>query len=756
MNELFTLTSEAVPKSTKVLAVHGTEAFSQPYSFELSLHLPSEVELDLAGAVGKRATITFHEADGTEESTVHGLFAAVELLEALPSDTLYRAVLVPKLWWLGQNRHSRVFVKEKLPAIIEKVLTKAGWSAEDYRLVLRARGSADAYPTLEHVCQYRESDLSFLSRWMEREGMYYYFEESAEKEKLVITDVAQAHKGLDGGRKRYFPRQGSDASPVEAFRTLRCTHHAQPVGVRCADYNYLHPDLPVNHEEKTADGPLLSLFGENVSTPEEAKWLAQVRTQELKTAQVVYRGEGRVYGLRPGYRFTLKDHPRIAEELLVTEVTHRGGQLEGAGELRESVEVEWEGKEDGDYGVEVVAIPASVQYRAPRVSPTPRITGLESAVVDGEVTDRYAQLDEHGQYLVRIKFDESEAGDGKASMRMRMLQPHGGDRQGMHFPLKKGTEVMVAFLGGDPDRPVIVGAVHNAHTPSMVTSLNPTQNVLLTAGQNRVVMEDLDAKQYFRVSSPTQHTFLHLGAPRVGPPEFPEPEGATEHNLVLSTDGNGLIHTGTDRNITVDGNQTEKIKQDLTETYSGNHATHVLKKRHETVDDHVTQTFNKGLTLKVTAEGVVREVTGGETETIKGGRSQKIEGASTEKITGALVQTLVGGAAISTPQRYEIAATGEIVLTSGQRVRTISPETVEMQFAKYVKMTPVFLDLIGAKFGVYGAATSVYGMKADLVGLKVDEAKVVIKNNPISVTQAVHEVKCAALGAYMYALVMIG
>ena len=752
MKELFMLSSDAVPSSNHVLAVKGTEGLSLVYSFEMQLQLSSEENLDLAAAVGKSATLTFHEPDGSKRNSVHGLLAAVELLEALPHDTLYKAVLVPKLWWLGQNRHSRVFVKEKLADIIDKVLRNAGWGEEDYEVRLRARGVADSYPTLEHVCQYRESDLDFLSRWMEREGVYYYFEEGKEKEKLIITDAAQAHKDLDGGARKYFPRGGSDTSPVEAFQTFRCAHRAQPAGVRYADYNYLNPDLELKHEEATGEGPKVSLYGENVSTQEDAKWIARVRAQELKAQQVTYVGKGRVYGLRPGYRFTLSNHPKIREELLVTGVAHLGGQLEGAGELRELVDLEWEGGGDGGYEVELTAIPVKVQYRPPLKTTPPRVTGLECAVIDGEVTDPYAQLDEHGRYLVRMKFDEAESLDGKASMRVRLLQPYGGEEEGIHFHLKKGTEVMLAFRGGDPDQPEIVGVAPNAHRPSLVTNLNPSQHVSRTGGGNMHVIEDLAAQQYVHMSSPSQETALHLGA--AWPIKKPEKgnsangqgaatgnaQGTTAsgngqaaatssngqastkvadtHNLILTTDGNGLLHTGAD----------------LDETIGGNRMMHVTMKLDETVGDHVTQTYKKGLTQKITAEGEDREVTGKVKEVLHGEREQRIEGKSTEKITGALDQTVDQDITISTPHNYTLTAKSGIELRTDGICRVIAKGGWDLQAPpQHNKSTSYASEFCGSKLSVLGLKTELVGglalgytaNKIDLVGMKFERVKAV-------------------------------
>ena len=114
---------------------------------------------------------------------------------------------------------------------------------------------------------------------------------------------------------------------------------------------------------------------------------------------------------------------------------------------------------------------------------------------------------------MRFAFDESALGDGKASTRVRMMQPHGGGVEGWHFPLRKGTEVLFTFLGGDPDRPVIAGVVPNALTPSPVTAGNHTKNVIQTGGRNRLELEDKAGQERITLSTPHSNTYLRMGAP---------------------------------------------------------------------------------------------------------------------------------------------------------------------------------------------------------------------------------------------------
>src|SRR5262249_34510143 len=203
---------------------------------------------------------------------------------------------------------------------------------------------------------------------------------------------------------------------------------------------------------------------------------AQIRAQSLAATQSVFQATGPRLHMHAGYAFELEEHPRPSfnAKYLVVEAHHHGNQAVGLDHFKQMLELE----HDDPYLVDVTAIPAKTQFRPAMTTPWPRIYSFENAVVDGPAASEYAQIDSSGRYNVKFHFDESALKDGQASTWVRMMQPHGGGVEGFHFPLRKGTEVVVSFLGGDPDRPVISGVVPNTLTPSPVTSGNYTENVL--------------------------------------------------------------------------------------------------------------------------------------------------------------------------------------------------------------------------------------------------------------------------------------
>jgi len=547
MQDVITVSSAALPDSARVVGFHGDEGISTPYTYLVDLLVAHTTESALDDALGDKISLTIDRGDGRPPLRVHGIIASVRLVHDAGSGGIWRVELVPRLADLALNHRSKVFVGESTPQIIEKVLKLAGLDSTDFELRL-----ADSYPEREHVYQYEESDLAFIARWMERDGLYYFFEQLDEHEKLIITDSSAFQQDFAPGAVRYVPGFGADGAftRVEAFDSFTCDSARVPSKLRVDDYDYLRPDLELTGKAPVAQRGFgeVRLYGENFATVDEGKRLANIRAQEILSGQKTLRATGNVPYLRSGYTFSVEEHPRESfnTKYLATRIRHTVNQAAHALKLENVLGYET----DQLFRCDVVAIPATVQYRAPRTTLTPRIYGTMGAIVDGAADSDYAQIDKHGRYKVRLMFDESDADDGKASTFVRMLQPHGGSPEGFHFPLRKGTEVLLLFLGGDPDRPVIAGVVPNATTPSVVTRDNHTKNVIHTGGGNHLEMEDRAGGQHVLWRTPTMNTQLQMGAATGGPPGFR-----------VTTDGEGEAYSKQDMHLETD--QTLHIRTTL-------------------------------------------------------------------------------------------------------------------------------------------------------------------------------------------------
>ncbi len=626
MQDQFTLKSTVLPATTRVASFRGVETLSAPYEIEVNVLVPNEESLELAEVLGDRITLRIRPELGY---VLHGVVASFSLLAEGASYGLFRLTMVPKLWHLTLGEHSRVFVGDTLREIIEKVFKQNGLTTKDY--LFRVNGQ---FKKLDHVCQYHESDFAFISRWLEREGLYYFFEhdEGEDRERLVITDDRSFHGALSQKPVRYFPQSGGDVSAGASLEQFTCRMTTLPRRVALKDYDYIKPSLDVSGVAGVSPRGAgeVHVYGEGFVTPTEGARLAKIRSEELLAKQSIFEGSGRLYALRAGYTFALEEHPRAGfnAEYLVVALHHHGNQSALSSAWKGYLGLEFE----EPYRVKVEAISKGVQFRAPRLTQLPRIYGTEEAVIDAADGHPYAEIDDHGRYKVKFKFDESDLETGEASMWIRMLQPHGGDVEGFHFPLRKGTEVLVSFVGGDPDRPVIAGVAHNAHNPSAVRSLNATRNVIQTGGSNRMEFEDTEGTQWLKHSTPPKDTLLFLGA-----------TGEESHNFVLKSGaGTGLIHTGDDFDKVVKGAMTVDVTKSVSETYHATKATMITGPVTETYHATVAQMYAAHHDMTVASGGRSEKVSGGYDQTVDGGMKQEITGSLKQKIAPSMTTEVEG------------------------------------------------------------------------------------------------------------------
>jgi len=181
-----------------------------------------------------------------------------------------------------------------------------------------------------------------------------------------------------------------------------------------------------------------------------------------------------------------------------------------------------EGEEKLTYSNGFTSIPSDLQFRPERKTPKSRFYGTMNATIDAAGAGEYAELDDLGRYKVKLPFDQSDMDGGKASRWVRMSQPYAGADHGMHFPLHKGTEVLLTFVDGDPDRPVIAGAVPNAETISPVTAANQTESVIQTGGNNKIRIQDFAGSERIIMETPAANSWIRVGTPN--DPRTPTPK----------------------------------------------------------------------------------------------------------------------------------------------------------------------------------------------------------------------------------------
>jgi len=522
----------------QVVRFDGFEAISQPFQFEIDL-ASTDPEIDLSAVLSDRANLSL-ERSGEEPLRFHGVLADFEQHHQGPEFAYYRAVLVPRFWLMSLRVQNQVHQQKTVVDILRTELEDAGFvEGDDFEF--RLRGS---YPEREYVVQYGESDLAFLSRWMEHEGIFFFFEHGEEAEKMVIADTNDAFVSVPGDPVLpYRPFSGRASSGSESVQSLQCRRRRLPRELILKDYNYRTPsvDLRCDTTVDEAGEGLVSSYGDHYKDPDEGSRLARVRAEEMRCRQTLFHVDSDSIRMRSGYRFELEEHYRAGfnQEYLVTEVRHRGAQTRfGESGLSE------EGDEALGYRNEVEAIPSEVAFRPARVTPRPRLHGIMNARVDASGPGDYAEVDDQGRYKVVMPFDLSGRGEGRASRFVRMAQPYAGSNYGMHFPLHKGVEVLWSCVDGDPDRPVICGSVPNPETQSPVTSSNQTHNLIRTASGNEIEMGDVGGEERILMSSPNSGTWFKLGAANNPPAGI---AGRTAGEVNLHGEGNWSFSTSSSR-----------------------------------------------------------------------------------------------------------------------------------------------------------------------------------------------------------------
>jgi type VI secretion system secreted protein VgrG len=441
----------------KLCKLSGRETISQLFSFDVEIACLDPDGIDGRAMTGEDVVIVF-ERSGVELRRIHGMIAEVhDLLANLLEHRTYRLRVVPRAFRLTLVETQEIASNMTVPEIIQHKLELVGLSGADVALRLFS-----SYAPREFVAQFKETDFAFVCRLAEHVGISFFFEHKDGRDTMVFTDGAAGFQPAVGSATRQFRARGEEQDVFE----LEARSRVVPSAFIVRDYNYRLPllDLTAEHVLSSGFAGGVVEFGSHHKTPAEGKTLAQVRAEERQATQLVYAGRSDACAFAAGATFTLTGHPQIASlDLLLVEVEHVANLVVSARE----------GLEDQPAYVNTFrAAPAEQTYRPPRITPIPRISGLVTGIVDAGPggSETYAQIDDQGRYLVRFLFDTAESGG--VSRPVRMIQNHAGENYGTHFPLKPGIEVLIAFVNGDPDRPIIVGAAPNPLTPSPVDARN--------------------------------------------------------------------------------------------------------------------------------------------------------------------------------------------------------------------------------------------------------------------------------------------
>ncbi len=652
------LVSQAVPaRLAAVQRLSGDEEIGRPFSFDVTLVTVAGEVLEQAALLEHPVTIEFLR-DAVVERLVHGVVWSVR--SSLTEDAghlVYRLEIGPRFRALALSSGSEVFLDKSVVEIIGIKLERAGlFAGADYDLRLMA-----SYPQRDLVMQYAESDLAFVTRLCEHWGISITFEHVGGRDVAVFSDDNARFspiRGLDDGEALLTYRR---RNATRGLYDLDAVTRTLPAAYVVDDYNYRTPAVALRTAGPIAAGSagVMSEFGPHAKTPGEAQLFATVRAQEIAATRHVLEGKSDDPRLRAGSRITIDGHPTEDGEIVVVAVHH---------EIEQSVF----GRDAGArqlYRAEFRAIPASTPFRPTRLTPKPRVHGVIPAIIESASGEQYADPDGDGRYHVRFKLDAGSAPKGQASKLVRMAQPHVGAGYGFHMPLRSGVEVMVACLDGDPDRPLISGAVPNPTTPSVVNAGNAMRNVLRFGGRSEINVDDKEGSTRIKLTTPFGDTTFQMGAQ-----ESPA-EGfyfGTQKDFVGKM--GGLIRMTADKSVTVDAGTTMSFSaQDSISSKAGtsmkNQAGTSISTNAGTSiasEAGTSMTSTAGTTFTATAGDSVSITASGSTMTLDAASKLSSHAPAIEVNAGA---TLAENAPMITVKAgAELAQSAPIVMTKGDAV----------------------------------------------------------------------------------------
>ena len=471
----FTLVIEGLEHDLKVLEFNGREAISQPYRFDLEL-VSERPELDLEALLHQPAFLTL----GPDGSGIHGLIHRIAQGESGHRMTRYSLSLVPRLAYLAHRVNQRIFQQLSVPQIIAQVLEEHGIQAG---LGHRFELGPVIYPERDYCVQYDESDLHFIQRLCEEEGIHYHFQHSKAGHALVFGDDQTVFPKLAPVLYQQDSGLVSDEPVIKRFG-LRV--ETRPSRVTRRDYDFEKPRLLMESAISSEFAPDLEDYDYpgRFTHRGRGKHLAQRALERHRHDFQLATGDSDQPRLCSGHFLELVAHPRSDwnQLWLLTEVFHQGKQpqvLEESVTNAEAGEVGDQGFTQG-YRNHFNATPWGEPFRPPLQHPKPRILGSQSAVVTGPAGEEI-HCDKHGRVKVQFHWDREGQADDRTSCWLRVSSSWAGDRYGAIAIPRVGMEVLVTFLEGDPDQPLVTGCLyHKEHVVPYDLPANKTRSVFKT------------------------------------------------------------------------------------------------------------------------------------------------------------------------------------------------------------------------------------------------------------------------------------
>ena len=570
------LTTNLGSSALLLVEFSGTEFVNDLFEYRVSA-ISTEPNLNLDDLVGTHATV---ELDTRDKSVQYfdGIVETARWIGWDDNGNTYELVLRPWIWIASRRRNQRIFHELTVIEIIEQVLSDYSGLGTPH-LQTKVKKS---YETLEYTVQYRESDMDFCIRLMERFGISYHFTHDSGSHTMVLTDSVDDHPKIAGGKRKFMGTKSDHSVDEEHFWTWSPARSLQTGTIRLKDFNFKKPSASMEVEQfgdaEHQQGDIESYdYPGDYLVEGVGKTVAQMRLDQEQALGMRHMAEGDCISLRAGMTLDLtgeqvpnvKDQGYVCMAASHSYVSDSYGSGGGAG--------------DGDSYIGSYAFaPMDLPFAPERKTPIPTVKGPQTAMVVGEGE---IDCDEFGRILVHFHWDLAAA----FSMRCRVSQNWAHNRWGGMVIPRIGMEVMVDFLEGDPDKPIVTGCVYNGNNmppdtlPEYKTRSNFMTNSHEATGYNQLRFEDeggqeevyLQAQKYLNGFVKDNETWL------------------TEGNYHRRTEASHSVSIGGDKDLELSGTYRETVDGSRHQILSGALVEHVKGAEHRIIDgEHATEIKN--------------------------------------------------------------------------------------------------------------------------------------------------------------------
>jgi type VI secretion system secreted protein VgrG len=538
-HRLITITTPLGGDVLLLQSFNGNEGISQLFHFSAEL-LSENHAIAFKDIVGKKVTISIELPDKSKRYW-NGYVSRFAWAGRDDRFTRYQAEIVPWFWLLTRTADCQIFQQKTIPEIIKKVFQDHGF--QDFQDRTQA-----SYPQREYVVQYRETAFNFVSRLMEECGIFYFFEHEKSSHKLIFADKPHAHKNCPVQHKVRFDYNPGTTHLTEDFvQSWDAGQELRPGKYALNDYNFQTPNTSLLAKVQTVDE-----IGGNTSyeiydypgvhtKKDEGDTITKIRMEEEEAVHYVIAGAGNCRSFAAGFKFHLDAHSREDQngDYLLTELTHAasvGGSYSGAGDGSQA-----------SYTGHFTCIPFAIPFRPQRVTPKPVVQGPQTAVIVGPSGEEIYP-DKYGRVKVQFYWDRLGKKDENSSCWIRVSQPWAGKNWGaINIPRIK-QEVIVEFLEGDPDRPIITGRVYNDdQMPPYTLPDNMTRTTFLTRSTKNGGSSNFNELR-FEDKKGDEQIFMNA-----------------EKDMDLRVEHDSREFVGNDRSLIVQNDQKEKVggEQDI-------------------------------------------------------------------------------------------------------------------------------------------------------------------------------------------------